>query len=33
MVGTTPAPAQWANVAAVCAANPLLRTAYPANYP
>jgi hypothetical protein len=33
MVGTTPAPAQWVNVAAVCAANPLLRTEYPANYP
>ncbi|HEX3848626.1 MAG TPA: hypothetical protein VHV81_14680, partial [Steroidobacteraceae bacterium] len=33
MVGSTPAPAQWVNVAAMCAANPLLRTAYPANYP
>jgi hypothetical protein len=33
MVGNTPAPAQWTNVAAMCAANPLLRTAYPANYP
>jgi hypothetical protein len=33
MVGNTPAAAQWVNVAAVCAANPLLRTAYPANYP
>jgi hypothetical protein len=33
MVGKTPAAAQWVNVAAVCAANPLLRTAYPANYP
>jgi hypothetical protein len=33
MVGNTPAAAQWTNVAAVCAANPLLRTEYPANYP
>ena len=33
MVGNTPAPAQWVNVAAVCAANPLVRTQYPANYP
>jgi hypothetical protein len=33
MVGNTPASAQWSTVAAMCAANPLLRTAYPANYP
>jgi hypothetical protein len=34
MVGSsTPSQIQWTNLAAVCAANPLLRTAYPTNYP
>jgi hypothetical protein len=28
-----PDSAQWSNIAAACAANPLTRTAYPANYP
>jgi hypothetical protein len=28
-----PDAAQWSNVAATCAAHPLIRTAYPANYP
>jgi hypothetical protein len=30
--GTRPE-AQWSTVAAACAANPITRTAYPANYP
>jgi len=33
MVGNTPSAAQWSNVAAMCAAHPLERIAYPANYP
>jgi hypothetical protein len=33
MVGNTPNAAQWSNVAAMCAANPVKRTEYPANYP
>jgi hypothetical protein len=33
MVGNTPSAAQWSNVAAMCAAHPLERVAYPANYP
>jgi hypothetical protein len=31
--GTTPPAAKWSALAATCAANPLARTAYPANYP
>ncbi len=31
--GTVPNAAKWPNLAAVCAANPLTNTAYPANYP
>jgi hypothetical protein len=31
--GTVPDAAKWPNLAAVCAANPLTNTAYPANYP
>ena len=31
--GTVPAAAKWPNVVAVCKANPLTHTAYPANYP
>jgi hypothetical protein len=31
--GTVPDAAKWPNLAAVCAANPLTHTAYPANYP
>jgi hypothetical protein len=33
MVGSTPADAQWSNVAAIISATPLTRTAYPENYP
>jgi hypothetical protein len=31
--GTVPDAAKWPNLAAVCAANPLMTIAYPANYP
>ena len=31
--GTVPTAAKWPNLAAACAANPLTRKAYPANYP